>query len=515
MNKALAKEVVDWISQLLISEGSRAGQNFLVLPFQKKFIIGLVDNVEASLTIARGNGKTTLTGALGACALRGPLAAPRAQVIIVAASLGQARIAFEHAAWFLKPMIEAEGRACWRVINNTHDCRIEYRPTGTVLRAIGSDPKRAHGLAPKIIIADEPAQWPRNEGDRMRAAMVTALGKHLDSKFISIGTRSDDELHWFSKTLYGGGRGVYSQIHAAHRDDNDFSAATINKANPALPHLPELKKEVYRFRDNARDNGGSDLMMYRALRLNKGTPDTFDVRPIVTVEEWDAVVTDPPPVRKGPCFVGFDIGGTASMTAAVAYWPETGRMEVRGAFPSRPRLETRSKNDGVGQLYPTMKERGDIWVLPGIVTPVGEFLRRFAHTLDGVEVELAQADRYRDGEAKQAMAEAEVGWPMDWRPVGAGPDGTRDIRAFQAEVICGHLRPAPGLLMQHAIAESAVEYTVNDGLRLDKTRRRGRIDALQAAVLAVAAGRRWRLPNLDDDSLSSFYNREAATVIGV
>ena len=36
--------------------------------------------------------------------------------------------------------------------------------TGARVRCIGSDPRRAHGLAPVLVLADEPAQWPESHG---------------------------------------------------------------------------------------------------------------------------------------------------------------------------------------------------------------------------------------------------------------------------------------------------------------------------------------------------------------
>ena len=49
--------------------------------------------------------------------------------------------------------------------------------TGARVRCIGSDPRRAHGLAPVLVLADEPAQWPDTTGERMVAALRTAAGK--------------------------------------------------------------------------------------------------------------------------------------------------------------------------------------------------------------------------------------------------------------------------------------------------------------------------------------------------
>ena len=55
----------------------------------------------------------------------------------------------------------------------------------------------------------------------------------------------------------------------------------------------------------------------------------------------------------GRCVVGFDLGGSASMTALVALWPRSGRMEAWGAFPAVPDALARGAADGVGGLYST------------------------------------------------------------------------------------------------------------------------------------------------------------------
>jgi hypothetical protein len=44
------------------------------------------------------------------------------------------------------------------------------------------------------------------------------------------------------------------------------------------------------------------------------------------------------PPRAGAVVIGVDLGGSASMTAAAFYWPETGRLECLGWFPSKPSL---------------------------------------------------------------------------------------------------------------------------------------------------------------------------------
>ncbi len=500
-----AAEVIRWMEQLRVTEGPLAGERLKLLPFQRKFVRGLLKNSEAALTIARGGGKTTLAAALAACSTVGPLSVPRAQTVIVASSLGQARIAFNHARWFMRPILDADPQR-YREIENSHECRLEDRQTGASLRALGSDPKRAHGLAPLLAIADEPAKWPSNQGPEMHGAMVTALGKQPNSRFIAIGTRSDDPGHWFS-VLLKGGPGVYAQLHAVDEGDDDFAWSSVKKANPALPHMPHLAEEIRREREKARE-GGPSLTMYTALRLNAGTPEVGVREVIVSVNNWAACVFSVPPPREGPVALAFDLGGAASMTAFVAYWPETGRLEARGAFPADPGLAARGKADFVGDRYVNMAERGEIRTYPGKVTPVGRFLIDCAAGIEGEEVIGCVADRYRQAEAQQALAEVGIEWPMEWRATGAGKDGSADIRAFQSEVLESHLRTAPSLLMESAIAECVIGRDTNGNPRLDKARSKGRIDALQAAVLAVGLGRRWRLPSPeepDDNPLLRHY----------
>ena len=55
---------------------------------------------------------------------------------------------------------------------------------------------------------------------------------------------------------------------------------------------------------------------------------------------------------------------------------------------------------------------------------------------------------YRKREAEQAFAEGGIEWEVEWRRVGAGKDGSADIRAFQAEVLDGHLRTHRSLLTE-------------------------------------------------------------------
>ena len=103
---------------------------------------------------------------------------PRGETIIVASSFEQARIAFEH----VSPLSWGRGftrdKDRWRVWDTAQQARIECKAHRRSRPRHGfSDPRRAHGLAPVLILCDEPAQWDPNKAERMVAALRTAAGK--------------------------------------------------------------------------------------------------------------------------------------------------------------------------------------------------------------------------------------------------------------------------------------------------------------------------------------------------
>ena len=59
--------------------------------------------------------------------------------------------------------------------------------------------------------------------------------------------------------------------------------------------------------------------------------------------------------------LGVDLGGASAMTAAAAFWPDTGRLEAGGVVSVDCRaLAERDLRDGVGAAYERMAERGEL-----------------------------------------------------------------------------------------------------------------------------------------------------------
>ncbi len=132
---------------------------------------------EICAVLPRGNRKTTLAALLG---LHHLLSAPRADVIIGAASVNQARICFERMRGFAEhPALE--GLLVIRHLELRHEDTDGRR----FLRVIPSDGPRAHGLSASLYVLDE--LWAHRD-DGLYEACLTGLIKEPASKLLAIST---------------------------------------------------------------------------------------------------------------------------------------------------------------------------------------------------------------------------------------------------------------------------------------------------------------------------------------
>lgn len=480
-----------YIGQLRITQGRFQGQHFELLPWERTFLAGAFAPgvTTAALTLGRGNGKSCLVAAIGAAALDGPLSKPRGEVVCVASSFAQGRSAiFEAAKAFLMPKIEAEPKA-WRLQDSVNTSSIEHRPTGSRLRVLGSDPRRAHGLAPALLLADEPSQWPTGSTDAMYSALLTARGKIPDSRLIALGTRPAAPHHWFSEMLSGGAD--YAIQYDAPPDSDPFDPASWHAANPSLHAFPDLLAVVRSEAEKAKSNPAL-LAAFKSLRLNMGVPDTAE-RLLLQAEDWRSVEVEELPPAEGPCVLAVDLGSTSAMSAATVYYPATGRLECMAAFPGLPSLEKRGRDDGVGTLYRNMADRGELIQVGRNTVSVPELLAAALERWGAPDIVVA--DRWKQGDLLDALeASGMRPCPIHWRGMGFR-DGSPDILAFERAVLEGRVKVLPSLLLRSALAESRVQVDPAGNRKLARNseggrRSRARDDAATSTVLAVAVGSR-------------------------
>ena len=480
-------DLVRYIESLTLTHGAKAGHPFKLLAWQRAFVRGTFKRGvhRAALSVPRGPGKTTLLAAVAAAAVDGPLRVPRGEVVVVASSFEQAKILFGALLAFTGTQGDFDKRL-WRKHDTAQRASLEHLPTGCRVKAIASDPRRAHGLRPSLVIADEPAQWPSSTTDAMYAALNTALGKSPNSRLICIGTRSADSGHWFEKLLKDAD---YSLCHAAEPEDDAFDEATWTKALPQLRRLPHLLK-TFRDEAHAAERDAALLAQFRALRLNMGVSDVV-VLYLLSPEQW--LAAEGLAEKSGPCFWAIDLGATAAMSAVSAYWPDTGRLDAVAAFPSNPPLKERERQDGVKPgLYQRMFDRGELLLLGDKVVPVAELLSAAQERL-GYPDAIA-CDRWRLGELHDGMTTAALLAPVTPRGMGF-KDGSEDVRLFKTSFLEGRVKPRQSLLLRSAVSETRLVQDPAGNSKIAKAgegnrRRNGRDDPAVASVLAVALAER-------------------------
>ena len=474
-----AAAVARWSRRALVTPAGhpRAGKPLVLPPYGVQFLRDALAHRESLLCIGRKNAKSAIVAVLLLAHLVGPLrrAGWRAGVgSISKEKAGELKTQMEQIA-------EASGLAGLKFYRSPAPGRV-VGPSGSV-DILSADRASGHASGFDLAIVDEIGLLA--ERDRAFVAGLRSSISARDGRFLSLSIHGDGPF--VPEILKRQGDPSLAIHHYAAPDgcaldDEDGWAA----ANPGI--AAGIKSLAY-MRDEARRVLASpaDQNHFRAHELNQAV--TVSAEAVVNVSDWLAVtVSDRAalPPRKGAAVVGFDLGGSCSMTAAVAIWPATGRMETWAAFPGTPTLHDRGMADAVGDLYLQMSQRAELRTYPGRVTDVAAFLRDVARDVGAVRA--AGADRYRRAEALQALEAAGVRWRMQWRGTGASAtaDGSHDVRSFQRTILGRKVRAVESLLMAAALKEATIRTDAGGNPALDKQRSHGRIDVVQAAVIAAS-----------------------------
>lgn len=491
-----AERAVAFMETLKVPEGASAGSPVRVVPFQRSFIEGALapETTVAVLSIARGNAKTATAAALALGGLMGVWdRQPRRDVILAARIRDQAAIAWGFAQAFAQSL-PTDLRLRFK-FRRSPRLEIEYQDDAGshTLRAIAADGRSALGASPSMVLMDERAFWPPDRGEELEEALLTATGKR-GARTLIMSTSADSDAHPFSKWIDAPPAGTYVQEHRAAPGLPADDLPSLLEANPGSAEgIGNSVEWLEMAATRAIQRGGSALTSFRALNRNERvSAEARDV--LVTIDEWSAAEARDPPPRSGPCAVGVDLGGSRSMSAAAAYWWETGRLEVWGCFPGNPSLAERGIADGVAGRYREMAERGELLTLGDRVVPIAPFLEEVVRRLAGERVAVICCDRFRSSEMLEAAKLAAVRAPISFRGQG-WKEGSEDVERFRRAVFDGEVRISESLLMRSALADAVCLSDPAGNRKLAKARSTGRIDAASAAVLAVAEGaRRSALP---------------------
>lgn len=495
--KSQAERALSFLGLLTIAEGRTAGKPLKLAEFQRAFVRGsLAPGVMVGvLSIGRGNAKTALSAGLALADLVGalePAPQPRREILFAARNRDQARTAFNFLLGYIQGLPE-EDQALF-TIRRGSKLEVEFEGNGGGLaRVIAADGKSILGGAPTLAILDERAAWVADKGDALENAILSGLGKR-DGRALIISTSAPDDANTFSRWMDEPPPGTFVQEHRPAFGLPADDLESLLQANPgATEGIGATPEWLVAQARRAMARGGSALSSFRNLNRNERVS-SEDRSVLLTVDEWLSaeVAPDDLPPRTGPCVLGVDLGGSRSMSAAAFYWPETGRLEALGTFPSNPGLADRGASDGVGDRYAQMRDRGELLTMGENTVPPGPWLAAVVAHLDGITPDCVVGDRFRHAEFTEAMQAAGLGRvPFIWRGFG-WKDGSEDIERFRRALFDGEVSVAPSMLLRSAFSDAITLVDPAGNHKLAKARSLGRIDAAAAAVLAVAQGARMK-----------------------
>ena len=473
-----AAALAEWsASQLVVPPGHPlAGQPMTLPDYGVEFVRDALSHRESLLCLGRKNSKSGIVAVLCLGLLAGPLLRPGLRI-------GTASVNREKAAELLRQMreiAEASRLTGLEFLRSPAPGWVRT-PDGCSAEFLSADKSAGHASGFDFAIVDELGLM--GERDRELIAGMRSSTSARDGRFIALSIRGESPMleemiarrdlptcavHLFAPDVADG-------------DDVDIHDPKVWAAgNPGL--AAGIKSMAYMADEADRvEATPSDLSSFLAFDLNLPQSPTREM--IFTTTDWRRCVVEELPPRSGPVVVGLDMGEATSASAAFAVWPQTGRCESWMAFGDVPSLVERGRRDGA--RYDLMEQRGELRTYPGRVTPTGLFLGDVAAALAGCRVHRLAADGFKDAEAKDFLDQAKVRWPYEFRRVGAGKDGGRDVRSLQRLILNGRLAMLNSLAFATAVSNSSLRRDGNGNPGLDKATSRGRIDLLSAAVIAA------------------------------
>ena len=469
---------IEWMSDLIVPDGHRAGQRFALEDWQIEWTRQAMapEKQVGALSIARKNAKSMLNVLAEAAFLVGPWNR-HGWNGIVCADVG------EHAGIMFKYL-----RLLTKI--NSLDILFKQAPppgkafgaNGAMMDFLAADSTRTgHASNADIVWLDEAGAFTENQRPLWNALYSSISSRN--GKFLCLGNQRtgpmflelerraliDPLVHWVR--------------YQAPMDCDPLDESVWETGNPGLGAIKSW--DYMRGKAMDAEVSPANMTYFMSFDLNMDVDPTKST--IVTVKQWRACLDEEAELAGEPVVVGIDMGGSVSMSAAVAVGVKTGAVRMWAAFSAIPDILSRGREDGVDNTYVLMRERGELRLYSGEHVDPSMFIADVLEDLQaaGCPILGLGADRYRRAELSQALTRAGARFPVSWRGVGLGPDGIADIGAFQRLVYDRELRSKQSLGMVNAILHSHLEHDTNNNVRLMKNKSRGRIDLLSAGVIAA------------------------------
>ena len=387
------------------SKGFRAGEPFILAPWQKDEIIGpLYDAInndgrrryrQGYVSMARKAGKTCLAAALALYHLLGDedMEPGIREVYAAAASRDQASLLFIQAADFVNASPELSARC---VVSRATK-RIIDKSSRSFLRAISADAHTTHGLNAAFVVVDEIAQQPNRD---LWDVLQTSVGARRNPLVLAIGTAGHDR-NSIASELYQHGKRTISG------DAVDPSFFACIKELPEGLDWAEESNWIYanpglddfRDRQELRDMRDRALLLpslagtFQNLYCNQWTDAETTWMSMSAWDECSGMVTDAE-LQKATAYAGLDLAATTDLTAlAIVFRLPDDRYAVKTwAWIPEAGIVERERRDRVP--YRQWIKEGRIETTPGDVIDSRIVARRCIEECERWKVQYLAFDRW-------------------------------------------------------------------------------------------------------------------------
>lgn len=479
-------------------EGARAPQLIVLELWQKAFIsviFGIYDlngdrqYREVVLIIGRKNGKTLLAAAIAAymAYLDGEYGG---RIYFAATKREQAELCYD--ACF--QMILKEPLLSKRAQKRRTD--IYIAESNTSLRTLSYNARRADGLNPSAVIADEIAAWSGEAGLKFYEVLKSALGARRHPMLISISTAGyindgiyDELMTRCTGILTGNSKENRLAPFLYMIDDpqkwNDINELRKSNPNMGVSVSVDFFLEEINVAESSLSKKSEFVCKYCNLKANSSTC-WFD---FPTVEKACGAELHLEDFRRHYAVVGIDLSKTIDLTSVCAVIEHHGELYVFSQFyMPKSRIETATAEDGVPY---------DIYRQNGWLTLSGEnhvdykdvygWIRELQRTYDIIPLVIGY-DRYSaqyliDDLKKDRLLTDDVYQGHNLTPV---------IRELEGLMRDGKVHIGNNNLLKLHLLNSALKADIETGkCKLVKSSKRARIDGTAALLDAFCVRQKW------------------------
>ena len=336
-----ARAIARWAaSALRVPTGRLAGQPFKLESWQIEFLRGALGSAHsAALSLPRKLGKTSLIAIvlLAFLVTTGPLFRARFRGLVISRDGGLAAELKRHVG----EIIAASGIEGVEIKRSPAPGRI-VGPNGDV-DILNADKSSGHAAGADVCVIDEAGLL--EERHRPLWDAVNSARSGRDGRLIALGVRSTGPM--FAELLARGAAGdpnVFAVDYSAPEDCDLNNESAWRKANPGLGSI----KSIAYMRERSAEALAVPAAVagFRLLDLNQKIAPRAEMLVRLDLARAAEVkhVEDLPP-RVGRAFLGFDLGGSVSLTAACCMW-SSGRV----SSCSSPCLRSRRHLTGAGPM---------------------------------------------------------------------------------------------------------------------------------------------------------------------